>query len=190
MGTPQKRLVEAGLTCSHNLCFGAKIRKIGTPLHTPVLYIKVGYEGVYFSWTFPDEVFFTKVLTVRGYQSSQYWELTYVEFQQELSMQKKKRCTSFYCMCKRYKNSQIDQTSQFPQGLTCFTLFQLGQQSPSIFMAYTITSMSGINQMSTSLRGSQRKMLPTWIPTSLCLSLLAQGDFSIAIYSRAVLIWT
>ena len=47
----------------HNLCFEAKIRKIGIPLHTPVLlyipqfcYIKVGYKGVYIAQTcFPDE---------------------------------------------------------------------------------------------------------------------------------------
>ena len=30
-------LAEAVLTSTHNLCFGAKIRKIGIPLHTPVL---------------------------------------------------------------------------------------------------------------------------------------------------------
>ena len=40
------------------LCFGAKIRKIlGIPLHTKVLlpYIKVGFEGVYFTQTcYPD----------------------------------------------------------------------------------------------------------------------------------------
>ena len=29
------------LTSTHNLCFGAKIRKIGIPLH----YIKVGFKG-------------------------------------------------------------------------------------------------------------------------------------------------
>ena len=28
---------EAVLTSTHNICFGAKIRKIGIPLHTPVL---------------------------------------------------------------------------------------------------------------------------------------------------------
>ena len=28
---------EVVLTSIHNLCFGAKIRKIGIPLHTPVL---------------------------------------------------------------------------------------------------------------------------------------------------------
>ena len=33
-------ITEAVLTSTHNLCFGAKIRKIGIPLHTPVL-IKV-----------------------------------------------------------------------------------------------------------------------------------------------------
>ena len=31
----------------HNLCFGAKIRKIGIPLHTPVFTIKVGFKGVF-----------------------------------------------------------------------------------------------------------------------------------------------
>ena len=32
-------------TGSHNVCFGAKIRKIGIPLHTIVLLYKVGYKG-------------------------------------------------------------------------------------------------------------------------------------------------
>ena len=36
---------EAVLTCTHNLCFGAKIRKIGIPLHTPVLLYKSGVQG-------------------------------------------------------------------------------------------------------------------------------------------------
>ena len=31
------------LTSTHNLCFGAEIRKIGIPLHTPV----VGIKGVF-----------------------------------------------------------------------------------------------------------------------------------------------
>ena len=30
---------------THNLCFGAKIRKIGIPLHTPVLLYKSGVQG-------------------------------------------------------------------------------------------------------------------------------------------------
>ena len=30
---------------THNLCFGAKIRKIGIPLHTPVLLYKWGSRG-------------------------------------------------------------------------------------------------------------------------------------------------
>ena len=29
----------------NNLCFGAKIRKIGISLHTPICYIKVGFKG-------------------------------------------------------------------------------------------------------------------------------------------------
>ena len=36
---------EAVLTSTHNLCFGAKIRKIGIPLHTPVLLLKSGVCG-------------------------------------------------------------------------------------------------------------------------------------------------
>ena len=34
------------------MCFGAKIRKIGIPLQTPVFLYKLwGLRGVYFSWT-------------------------------------------------------------------------------------------------------------------------------------------
>ena len=33
------------LTSTHNLCFGAKIRKIGILLHTPVLLYKSGVQG-------------------------------------------------------------------------------------------------------------------------------------------------
>ena len=36
---PQSMFCEAVLTSTHNLCFGAKIRKIGIPLHTPVFSI-------------------------------------------------------------------------------------------------------------------------------------------------------
>ena len=38
-------LGEADLTSTHNLCFGAKIRKIGISLHTPVLLFKSGVQG-------------------------------------------------------------------------------------------------------------------------------------------------
>ena len=34
--------IDCGYTSTHNLCFGAKIRKIGIPLHTPVLLYKSG----------------------------------------------------------------------------------------------------------------------------------------------------
>ena len=38
---------------THNVCFGAKVRKIGIPLHTTVLLYK---SGVYIARTcFPDE---------------------------------------------------------------------------------------------------------------------------------------
>ena len=41
---------------THNLCFGAKIRKIGIPLQTPVFYIKVWFKGVLVARTcFPDD---------------------------------------------------------------------------------------------------------------------------------------
>ena len=45
------RTDEAVLTSTHNLCFGAKIRKIGIPLHTSVLVSKSGVQGVYFTRT-------------------------------------------------------------------------------------------------------------------------------------------
>ena len=45
-------VAEAVLTSTHNLCFGAKIRKISIPLHTPVLLYKSGFKvGVYIKRT-------------------------------------------------------------------------------------------------------------------------------------------
>ena len=38
-------LAEADLTRTHTLCFGAKIRKIGIPLQTPVFLYKSGVQG-------------------------------------------------------------------------------------------------------------------------------------------------
>ena len=35
--TDNSAVIEAVLTSTHNLCFGAKIRKVGIPLQTPVL---------------------------------------------------------------------------------------------------------------------------------------------------------
>ena len=46
---------EAVLTSTHNLCFGAKIRKIGIPLYTPVLLLKSGVGGG--GYTFHGHVF-------------------------------------------------------------------------------------------------------------------------------------
>ena len=55
MGTRKNRLAEAVLTSTHNLCFGAKIRKIGIALHNPVLLYKMGFKEVLIAWTcFPD----------------------------------------------------------------------------------------------------------------------------------------
>ena len=42
------------LTSTHNLCFGAKIRKISIRLPS-FYYIKLGFKGVYITWIcFPD----------------------------------------------------------------------------------------------------------------------------------------
>ena len=47
---PQKhRLIEAVLTCPHNICFRAKIRKMNTPVNPS--YIKVRCKGVFISRT-------------------------------------------------------------------------------------------------------------------------------------------
>ena len=43
----KNRYAEAVLTSSHNLCFGAKMRKIGIPLLPQFYYINVGFKGVY-----------------------------------------------------------------------------------------------------------------------------------------------
>ena len=40
-----KKIDEGVLTSTHNLCFGAKIRKIGIALHTPVFVYKNGVQG-------------------------------------------------------------------------------------------------------------------------------------------------
>ena len=45
MGASKNRLAEAVLTSTHNLCFGAKIKKIGIHLHAPVLLYKSGIQG-------------------------------------------------------------------------------------------------------------------------------------------------
>ena len=39
------KVAEAVLTSTHNLCFGAKIRKIGIPLHTPVFLMQLEMFG-------------------------------------------------------------------------------------------------------------------------------------------------
>ena len=55
---PPHRGGEAVLTSTHNLCFGAKIRKIVYPCILQFCCIKVGYKGVYIAKTcFPDDDF-------------------------------------------------------------------------------------------------------------------------------------
>ena len=50
-------LIFAVLTSTYNLCFGAKIRKIGIPLQTPVFLYKMGYKGIYITRTCSPDVF-------------------------------------------------------------------------------------------------------------------------------------
>ena len=38
-------LLKTEIVGTHNLCFGAKIRRIGKPMHTPVLLYKSGVQG-------------------------------------------------------------------------------------------------------------------------------------------------
>ena len=42
---------EAVLSSTHNLCFGAKIRKIGIALHTPVFHVFLMVRNLYFFLT-------------------------------------------------------------------------------------------------------------------------------------------
>ena len=51
MGTCWSRLSEAVLTSTHNLCFGAKIRKKVYPCKPQFYYIKVGCKGVFVTRT-------------------------------------------------------------------------------------------------------------------------------------------
>ena len=60
---------EAVLTSTHNLCFGAKIRKIGIPPHTPVfLYISGVEGGIHFtdmfSWGLLFKTLFNSLTTL------------------------------------------------------------------------------------------------------------------------------
>ena len=48
---------------THNVCFGAKIRKIGIPLHTPVLLYKKGVQGGYTLHGYAFVVYFAVKLT-------------------------------------------------------------------------------------------------------------------------------
>ena len=65
-------MFEVVLTSTHNLCFGAKIRKIGIPFIPQFGYIKVGFKGVYIARIcFPDEDFKAVLeFNVSGFRSS------------------------------------------------------------------------------------------------------------------------
>ena len=60
-------LAEAVLMSTHNLCFGAKIRKIGIPLHTPVLLYK---SGVILRTCFPDVTFLLPIFSENMFQEN------------------------------------------------------------------------------------------------------------------------
>ena len=48
--TKHRLWIHVRIACTHNSCFGAKIRKIGIPLYTPVLLCKSGVcGGIYFT---------------------------------------------------------------------------------------------------------------------------------------------
>ena len=51
VGTRKNRLNEAFFTCTHNLCFGAKIRKNVYPCKPQFFYIKVGCKSVFVTRT-------------------------------------------------------------------------------------------------------------------------------------------
>ena len=57
MGTRKNRHSEAVLTSTHNLCFGAKIRKNVYPCKPQFYYIKVGCKGVFVTRTCFRDVF-------------------------------------------------------------------------------------------------------------------------------------
>ena len=70
-------LERAVLTSTQILCFRAKIRKIGIPLHTLVLLYKSGDKGVYITRTcFPDDIRsklgFASVLSLNHYYRNTY----------------------------------------------------------------------------------------------------------------------
>ena len=48
----------------HNICFGAKIREKNMPCIQQFCFIKVGFNGVYFPWTYFPDVF------THGYNNS------------------------------------------------------------------------------------------------------------------------
>ena len=61
----KNRLAEAVLTSTHNLCFGAKIRKIGILLHTVLLYISGVQRGTLHGYvSFRDDTFIHKQLKI------------------------------------------------------------------------------------------------------------------------------
>ena len=61
VGSRYNRLSEAVLTSTHNLCFGAKIRKKVYPCKPQFYYIKVGCKGVFVTRTcFRDVLYFVQ----------------------------------------------------------------------------------------------------------------------------------
>ena len=67
MGTRYNRLSEADLTSTHNLCFGAKIRKYVYPSKPHFFYIKVGCKVVFITRTcYPDGVYRLFLVRVRS----------------------------------------------------------------------------------------------------------------------------
>ena len=61
---PRRGGGEAVLMCTHNLCFRAKIRKIGISLQTPVLLYKSGVLGVFIARTCSPDVIMDVLSTI------------------------------------------------------------------------------------------------------------------------------
>ena len=49
---------------THNLCFRTKLRKICTPVKPQFKYIKVGYKGVYITYTCKHKMFISKIMFI------------------------------------------------------------------------------------------------------------------------------
>ena len=75
---------EPVLTSTHNLCCGSKIRKIGIPCRPQfLLYVKVGFKGVYTLHGFRDGIQYTVFVMVYKTGYSRQHSTIHVQFSAE-----------------------------------------------------------------------------------------------------------